>query len=75
MYQNTMQSTPGGGCNDISQLTANMGIVNINTSNTTMIGSSSQTVLTAGSTSGTMVKSITIKATGPVTTGIQHIAQ
>ncbi len=58
------------GCNDYSLLTANTQISNITVGNTSLTGSGNVTaILTAGG-NGTIVKSVIIKATGPVTRGM-----
>lgn len=67
MMQNTSDSCS---CNDYSLLTANTQIATITTANTKLDGSGTlATVLTAGA-NGTIVKSVTIKATMPVTQGM-----
>jgi hypothetical protein len=60
-------------CQDYSLLKANTGIATINTANPNLDGSgSTTTVLTAG-LNGTIIKSITIKAAAPATTGMVRL--
>jgi hypothetical protein len=68
-----MLQAQGCDCNDYSQLTANTGVVTIATANSNLDGSGSVgTVLTAAG-NGTTVKSIIIKSTAPVTTGMVRL--
>ncbi len=57
-------------CNNYSELTANTGIATISTANSSLTGVGATLVLSAGGANGTIIKSIIIKATGPVTTGM-----
>jgi len=61
-------------CNDYSLRTANTGIATINVANPYLDGTSGTvtTVFTAG-LSGAIIKSVTIKAQGPVTTGMVRL--
>lgn len=60
-------------CQDYSLLIANNGIVTISTANPNLDGSGSvSTVLTAGA-NGTIIKSVTIKATAPVVSGMVRL--
>jgi hypothetical protein len=61
-------------CNkDYSFLAANTGIAAISSANSSLTGASSTAVITAGGANGTLIKSLTIKATGPVTTGMVRL--
>lgn len=69
MCQNTSSSC----CQDYSKLTAGNGIVNIATANPNLDGTGQLgTVFTAGQ-NGAIVKSVIIKATAPVTTGMVRL--
>lgn len=60
-------------CNDYSLRTANTGIATISTANSNLNGTGTITdVFTAGQL-GAIIKSVTIKATGPVTTGMVRL--
>jgi len=60
-------------CQDYSLLTANTGIAKLNTANPNLDGSGTLvTIVTAGQL-GATVKSVIIKATGPVTTGMVRL--
>lgn len=60
-------------CNDYSLLTANTGIGTLSTANPNLDGSGTlATVLTAGA-NGTRIRSITIKATEPIKTGMVRL--
>jgi len=75
MSQNSISNSPDScGCNDYSKLTANNGIANLSIANTSLTGTGSGvvTVLTAAS-DGTIIRSIIIKATEPVTTGMVRL--
>lgn len=73
MCQSSMQISPGGGCNDYSLLTANTSITTVSVGNTNLDGSGTLAhILTAGG-NGAIVRSITIKATGPVTQGMVRL--
>lgn len=64
------QNMGNNNCQDYSLLTANTGIANVNSANTNLDGTGNlATVVTAGQL-GATVKSVIIKATGPVTTGM-----
>jgi len=60
-------------CNDYSLLTANTGIVSVSAANSSLTGAGASTVLTANGANGTIIKSIIIKATGQVTTGMVRL--
>lgn len=59
--------------NDYSLLTANTGMVTIDTANSSLAGTGTTVVLTAGGTNGTIVKSVIIKAIEPVTQGMVRL--
>jgi hypothetical protein len=74
MSQNSMSNNADGcGCNDYSLLTANTGIAAISTANPLLTGSGATAVVTSGGTNGTTIKSVIIKATAPVTTGMVRL--
>jgi len=67
------QNMGNNNCQDYSLLTANTGIANVNTANSNLDGSGTlATVVTAGQL-GATVKSVIIKATGPVTSGMVRL--
>lgn len=60
-------------CNDYSLLTANTGIARINAANPSLIGTGNMTTVFTAGMLGAIVKSIIIKATHPVTTGMVRL--
>lgn len=70
MCQTTMQNSPGSGCNDYSLLTANTQITTITTANVNLDGSGTVAAVFTAGAKGTIIKSIIIKAKGPVTKGM-----
>ncbi len=60
-------------CQDYSLRTANTGIAAINTANSNLNGAGTVTTVFTAGQSGAIIKSVTIKATGPVTTGMVRL--
>ncbi len=67
------QNSNGNCCQDYSLQTANTGIATINTANGNLDGTGAVTTIFTAGQLGAIVKSVTIKATGPVTRGIVRI--
>lgn len=58
---------------DYQQLTANTGIVNISTANSNLDGTGTLGLVLTGALNGTMIKTITIKATGSTSEGMVRL--
>ena len=73
MCNDSSKNSPSGGCNDYSLLIANTAITTISTANNNLDGTGSvAAVFTAGG-KGSIIKTITIKAKGPVTQGMVRL--
>ena len=67
------QNSDSCSCNDYSLISADIGIAKISSANPSLTGSGATTVFASSSNDGTIIKSVIIKAIGPVTTGMVRL--